>query len=157
MTHEIINNIISDAKCKYKNFESPDYSFVSPIFISHLDLYKELLDNYSVCADTDFNSLVCIRYVIEKNGNSWEVCASLVGRYAMVSRQIGNSNWVIVCDDAYTDSFDEEVLQIVKKHYFYSLDEPMLKIIIPGFRFETDEGKIQNWAYVYQVLFFYGN
>jgi len=160
MTQEIINNIINDVKSKYKDFESPNRSFASSLLLNHLNLYKELLDNYSVYADHDLNSLVCIRYTIEKEGNSWEVCASLVGRYAMVSRQIGEWSWVVVCDGAYTDSFDKEILQIVNKCNFYSLSEFVLKTIIPGFRFEifyTDEMEIQNWAYVYQVLFFYEN
>ena len=160
MIQEIITNIISDAKEKYKDFESPNRSFASPLIINHLNLYKELLVNYSVYADHDLNSLVCIRYTIEKDGNCWEVCVSLVGQYAMISRQIGKWSWVVVHDAAYTDSSDKEILQIVNKCNFYPLSEFLLKTIIPGFRFEifyTDEMEIQNWAYVYQVLFFYEN
>ena len=156
MTQEIINNIIRDAKDKYRDFESPNYSFVSPLLINHWSLYKELINKYSVIADLDFSCDVCIHYYLEKDGNSWVVCASLVGRYAMIARQIDNRKWVVVCNDVYTDPLDEEILQIVK-HNFYPLSESMLKTVIPGFRYETVEGEIQNWAYVYQVLFFYAH
>jgi len=160
MTHEIIGNIIKDAREKYKSFESPNYSFVSPLILDHLSLYKEFIESYSINEDTDFNCEVCTHYYIEKDGHSWEVCVSLVGRYAMVSRRIGNQSWVVVCDDLQIDTLDEKILQIVKKHHFHPLSESVLKTIIPGFRiytYDTEDDEMRDWAYVYQVLFFFEN
>jgi hypothetical protein len=160
---DIINYIINDAKCMYRSFESPDYGFIAPVLVNHWSLYKGLLDNYTVNVDTDFNCDVCMHYYVEKNTISWEICASLVGRYAIVSRKIDDSHWVVVCDDNQTDAHDREILQLVYTHNFDLLSESVLKTVIPGFKFNTfdedEEGNaiIQDWAYVYQILFFHEN
>ena len=143
---------------KYKSFDSPNYSFVDVWLPKLCAIHKDLFDNYSTKEDTDFNCEVCLHYYINDCSNNWEVCVSLVGPYAMITKKIAKNQWHLLSKNDEITHEDAQLISLLEKHGYWVLPESLLKTIIPEFVILDDEDGIpKTGAYLYQILFFYSN
>ncbi len=154
MQYDLVS-IIKNIKNKYKNFDCPDYSFVDPLLPKQCAIFKELSENYSTLEDTDFNCEVCLHYYTKDHVCSWEVCVSLIGPYAMVSKEISPNRWQVISRFDEISSSDLDLIMLLERHGYYAMPEASLKTIIPDFVLNDENGSPQRGAFLYQILFFH--
>jgi hypothetical protein len=139
-----------DSRIKGNTFTNETLFFIR----QHWNLYKDLVNEFSVEESTDFNYDICFHYYLDKEDNSWEVCVSLVGPYTMAIKKLKNSHWQVLDEvNLYAES-DMLLISIFKKNGFVILNEKILKTTIHGFHVEDEEGGIKSNAFVYEILFY---
>ena len=149
--------IIESVRKKYRNFDSPDYSFVDINLPKQCAIYKELFDNYAVVEDTDFNCEVCMHYYVTDSLTNWEICVSLVGPYAMISREIDRDIWKVISRNNEITPSDGSLITLLEKYGYNALSETQLKAKVSDFVLMNDCDIHQEDVYLYKVLFFFDN
>jgi aminopeptidase C len=150
----VLDKILNDAKNKYVNFKHPSYAFIDVTMLSYFDLYKNLMAGYNVTDDTDLNCDVCLHYYLEKDGDNWEVCVSLVGYYAMITKQIDERKWKVLESADTNSELDRTLFAILTKCGFQVLDMTTLKTKV-DFMIEGSNGEYRDYAYIYEILFYH--
>ncbi|GHT27813.1 hypothetical protein FACS18942_07600 [Planctomycetales bacterium] len=151
---DLLSDILRVSKCKYVDFCNPNFSFIDTLFFSHLNLFKDITNEFSVTDDTDLNCDVCQHYYLKKDNTNWELCVSLVGHYVMLTKELSPNHWVILEDSNKCTDVDLTLMKVIKKHHFTILSKFLLKTVVNGFKTEDENGNFKEWAHLYEILFF---